>query len=247
MRRIRLTVSYDGTNYVGWQAQPNGLSVEEVLNQAVSSLVHEDIHVIGASRTDSGVHADMNIAVFDTESHIAAEKFKFAINTFLPGDIKIQASDEVDLFWHPRKMNTVKTYEYRILNRKIPIPKERNYSCFFYYDLDVEKMKRAAAVLVGTHDFKAFCSIHSTADTTVRTIYDIDIRREGDFIITRITGNGFLYNMVRIIMGTLIKIGTGIFPPDCMPEILDSLDRHRAGNTASAAGLTLKEIRFPDD
>ena len=128
MRRIRLTISYDGTNYVGWQLQPNGTAIEEVLNKALSKLLKEEIQVIGASRTDSGVHADGNICVFDTESRIPADKFRFALNEFLPQDIVVQDSDEVPLTFHPRKVNSRKTYEYRILNRKLPLPKERNYS-----------------------------------------------------------------------------------------------------------------------
>lgn len=247
MRRIRLDISYDGTRYVGWQMQPNGLSIEEVLNGAISKLLKEEIHVIGASRTDSAVHADQNVAVFNTESRIPAEKFKFAINEFLPHDITVQESWEVPLDWHPRKQCTVKTYEYRILNRKTPFPKEWNYAYYFYYGLDLEKMRRASDVLKGTHDFKSFCSIHTDKEDTVRTIYDIQIDRVGDIISIKITGNGFLYNMVRIIVGTLIKISTGIFPADAMPGILAACDRSKAGNTAPPQGLTLKEIHFEKD
>ena len=130
MRRIRLFIAYDGSAYVGWQAQPNGVSVEEVLTGALKKLLKENVLLIGASRTDSGVHADGNIAVFDTESRIPGDKFKFALNEFLPRDIVVQESDEVPLTYHPRKVNAEKTYEYRILNRKIPLPKERNYAYF---------------------------------------------------------------------------------------------------------------------
>ena len=242
MRRIKLTIAYDGTDYVGWQIQPNGTAVEEVLNGALSKLLHEEIQVIGASRTDSGVHADGNIAVFDTESRIPADKFKFALNEFLPGDIVVQQSEEVAPTWHPRKVNSRKTYEYRILNRKIPLPRERRYSYFYYYDLDVEKMDRAAKVLLGEHDFKSFCSIRTQVEDTVRRIYDVSVTREGEFVVLRITGNGFLFNMVRIIAGTLIKIGSGIFPEASMGEILEARDRAKAGPKAPAEGLTLKSI-----
>lgn len=242
MRRIRLTISYDGTNYVGWQLQPNGTAIEEVLNKALSKLLKEEIQVIGASRTDSGVHADGNICVFDTESRIPADKFRFALNEFLPQDIVVQDSDEVPLTFHPRKVNSRKTYEYRILNRKLPLPKERNYSYFYYYDLDVEKMQRAASVLVGEHDFKSFCSIRTDVEETVRRIYECTVRKEGDVITIRISGNGFLYNMVRIIVGTLVKIGCGMIPEESMKEILEARDRAKAGPRAPAQGLTLKSI-----
>jgi len=243
MRRILLTVSYDGTNYVGWQYQPNGTSIEEVLNQALRKLLKEpSVYVIGCSRTDSGVHADGNLCVFDTESRIPADKFRFALNEFLPRDIVIQDSCEVPSDYHPRKRNSVKTYEYRILNRKIPLPRERNYAYFYYYPLDMEKMQKAASVLLGEHDFKSFCSIRSSVEDTVRRIYRADFRKEGDMLIFTISGSGFLYNMVRIIVGTLVKIGNGIFPEDCMEEILEARDRSHAGPCAPAMGLTLKSI-----
>ena len=243
MRRILLTVSYDGTNYVGWQYQPNGISVEEVLNGALRKLLKEpSVYVIGCSRTDSGVHADGNLCVFDTESRIPADKFKFALNEFLPRDIVVQESTEVPPDYHPRKRNSIKTYEYRILNRKIPIPQERNYSYFYYYPLDEKKMQKAASVLLGEHDFRSFCSIRTSAEDTVRRILRADVVRDGDFITFTISGNGFLYNMVRIIVGTLVKIGNGIFPEDCMEEILEARDRAKAGPRAPAMGLTLKSI-----
>ena len=243
MRRILLTVSYDGTNYVGWQYQPNGTSIEEVLNQALRKLLKEpSVYVIGCSRTDSGVHADGNLCVFDTESRIPGEKFRFALNEFLPRDIVIQDSCEVPADYHPRKRNSVKTYEYRILNRKIPLPKERNYAYYYYYPLDERKMQKAASVLLGEHDFRSFCSIRTSVEDTVRRIYRADVVREGDFITLTFSGNGFLYNMVRIIVGTLVKIGNGIFPEDCMEEILEARDRAKAGPRAPAMGLTLKSI-----
>ncbi|MBO7363912.1 MAG: tRNA pseudouridine(38-40) synthase TruA [Lachnospiraceae bacterium] len=243
MRRILLTIAYDGTNYVGWQAQPNGTSIEEVLGAALSRLLHEEVRVTGASRTDSGVHADGNLAVFDTGSRIPAEKFTFALNPFLPEDIKVQASREVPPSFHPRKMNSVKTYEYRILNRTVPVPKERNYAYFYYYPLDAGKMDRAAKALLGEHDFTSFCSIHTNAEDRVRRIYACDVRREGEVVTLRISGSGFLYNMVRIIAGTLVQIGSGLRPEADMAAILEARDRAAAGPKAPAQGLTLKSIR----
>lgn len=245
MKRIRLTVAYDGTNYCGWQLQPNGVTIEEVLNKALSELLHEKIQVIGASRTDSGVHARGNIAVFDTESRIPPEKICFAVNQRLPEDIRVQKSEEVPLSFHPRKANCVKTYEYRILNRKIDMPLNRLYCHFCYFDLDVEKMRKAAACLLGEHDFKSFCTVRSQAEETVRTIYSLDIHKDPDDVITiRISGSGFLYNMVRIITGTLVKIGMGVWPPEHMEEILEARDRAAAGPTIPARGLCLLSMKY---
>ena len=244
MKRIKLIVAYDGTNYCGWQTQINGITVEEVLNKTLSGLLKEDIRVIGASRTDSGVHALGNVAVFDTESKIPGDKFSFALNQRLPEDIRIQESCQVADDFHPRFCNTIKTYEYKILNRKFALPTERLYSAFVYYPLDVEKMQMAAAYLVGEHDFKSFCSSRSQVENTVRTITDITIDKAGDMIHIRISGNGFLYNMVRIIVGTLMKIGLGIWPEDCMESILEAKDRTKAGPKAEAKGLTLVEIKY---
>jgi tRNA pseudouridine38-40 synthase len=244
MKRVKLIVAYDGTNYCGWQIQINGITIEEVLNKTLSELTGEDIHVIGASRTDSGVHALGNVAVFDTESRIPGEKFSFALNQRLPEDIRIQESCQVADDFHPRYCDTIKTYEYKILNRRFDMPTMRLYTTFVYYPLDVEKMKKAAVCLVGEHDFKSFCSTRSQVENTVRTITDIDISQNGDVISIKISGNGFLYNMVRIIVGTLMKIGLGIWPEDCMESILEAKDRSKAGPKAEAKGLTLMEIRY---
>ena len=244
MKRIKLIVAYDGTNYCGWQTQINGITVEEVLNKTLSGLLKEDIRVIGASRTDSGVHALGNVAVFDTESKIPGDKFSFALNQRLPEDIRIQESCQVADDFHPRFCDTIKTYEYKILNRKFALPTERLYSAFVYYPLDVEKMQMAAAYLVGELDFKSFCSSGSQVESTVRTITDISVEKHGEMISIRVSGNGFLYNMVRIIVGTLMKIGLGVWEPERMEEILNACDRNAAGPKAEARGLTLVEIRY---
>ena len=244
MKRVKLVVAYDGTNYHGWQVQDNGITIEEVLNQTISELVQEDIKVIGASRTDAGVHACGNVAVFDTESRIPGDKFSFALNQRLPEDIRIQESCEVDVDFHPRYADTVKTYEYNILNRRFELPSKRLYAAFCYYPMDIERMNQAAAYLVGEHDFKSFCSAGAQVQTTVRTIYAVNVTKEDDMVHIRITGNGFLYNMVRIIAGTLIQVGTGLMESEQMKEILEARDRSKAGPTAVAKGLTLVEIRY---
>lgn len=242
MRRIKLTVAYDGTNYCGWQVQPNGITIEEVLNRAISKLTEEKISVIGASRTDSGVHALGNVAVFDTESRIPAERFSYALNQRLPEDIVVVKSEEVELSWHPRYQKTLKTYEYHIFNAKTPVPTKRLYSSFVSFELDVKRMREGAAYLLGEHDFAAFCCIHTNAKTTVRTITDLQIlqnEQNPEDITIRITGNGFLYNMVRIIAGTLIKVGDGNIAVDSIGDILEACDRNAAGPTAPAHGLTM--------
>lgn len=239
MKRVMLKVAYDGTNYHGWQIQPNVITIESVLNKTLSELFHEDIKVIGASRTDTGVHAMGNIAVFDTAARIPAEKISYALNQRLPEDIRIQLSTEVASDFHPRHQNSKKTYEYKILNCAFPMPVYRLYSYFTYVKLDAEKMSKAASYLVGEHDFKSFCSTRTVAETTVRTIYDIDVEKAQDMIVIRITGSGFLYNMVRIIAGTLMEAGKGTIAPEYMADILKAHDREKAGPTLPACGLTL--------
>ncbi len=246
MKRVMLTVAYDGTNYHGWQLQPNVITVESVLNEKLSELFQEEIKVIGASRTDTGVHALGNIAVFDTEARMPAEKVSYALNQRLPEDIRIQKSQEVLSDFHPRHQNSRKTYEYRILNREFPQPIHRLYAHFTYVPLDVERMQRAADYLVGEHDFKSFCSVNTVAETTVRTIYGLQVEKQGEMITIRVTGSGFLYNMVRIIAGTLMEVGRGNMEPEEMAEILKALDRTKAGPTAPACGLTLVSYQFEE-
>ena len=246
MKRVKLTVAYDGTNYCGWQVQPNGITIESELNKHLSELLKEEIHVIGASRTDAGVHAKGNVAVFDTSARMPAEKISYALNTRLPEDIRIQKSCEVAADFHPRFRKTVKTYEYKICNRRFPDPCTRLYSLFYYWDLDTEKMRQAAQYLVGTHDFTSFCTNKPEVTDRVRTIYSLDVLQDGEMITIRVCGNGFLYNMVRIITGTLLRVGSGMIKPEEIPEILDAKDRSRAGETARPHGLTLVKIEYPE-
>lgn len=242
--RVKLIVAYDGTNYKGWQVQPNGITIEEVLNKKLTELLGEEIVVTGASRTDSGVHSMGNVAIFDTHTRMPADKISFALNQRLPEDIVVQGSCEVPGDWHPRFVSSQKTYEYRILNRTFRMPTRRLDTYFYHYPLNVEKMKEAASYLVGEHDFKSFCAVGAQVKTTVRTIYACDVFWENDIITIRVTGNGFLYNMVRIIAGTLIKIGGGELPPEEMREILAACDRSAAGPTAPAHGLTMMGIEY---
>ena len=244
MKRIKLTVAYDGTDYCGWQVQPNGMTVEEILNRELSALTGEEVKVIGASRTDAGVHAEGNVAVLDTETGIPAERIAYALNCRLPEDIVAVKSEEVPGDWHPRYQCSVKTYEYRILNREMPDPVCRRSTVHVSYPLNLGDMRTAAGYLKGEHDFKSFCSPHTEVKDTVRTVHSLEIEKEGDIITVRISGNGFLYNMVRIIVGTLINVGRGACPPEKVKEILEARDRRKAAATAPAKGLVLKHIRY---
>lgn len=252
-KRIRIIVAYDGTNYHGWQIQKNGITIESELNRALTELTGEEIRVIGASRTDAGVHALGNIAVFDTASPIPAEKFAYALNARLPEDIRIMKSEEVAADWHPRKRVSRKTYEYRICLGEIQQPVRRLYAHHVYRSLDLESMRSAAAQLVGEHDFKSFCQENAQVENTVRTIYSLELESGGengsdrDELVIRVTGGGFLYNMVRIIVGTLLEVGLGRRTAEDVKKILEAKDRDTAGPTAPAKGLTLVKYEFPKE
>ena len=244
MKRIGLVVAYDGTNYCGWQTQPNGITVQGVLNDTLSELLGEKIETIGASRTDAGVHAMGNVAVFDTNTRIPGEKISYALNQRLPEDIRIQLSEEVEPDFHPRYCDSEKTYEYRILNRKFPVPTERLYTYFYHYKLDVDKMKAATSYLIGQHDFASFCGNRHMKKSTVRTIFSIDlVERDGEIEILY-CGNGFLQNMVRILTGTLIEVGRGERAPESMPALLKAKERKQAGYTAPPQGLRLEKVTY---
>lgn len=248
MKRIRLRVAYDGTKYQGWQKQKSKDvdTIEGELNKAISDLLGKDIEVIGASRTDAGVHAYSNVAVFDTELNIPVDKYAFALNTRLPEDIRVQYSDEVSKNWHPRKVKCTKTYMYRILNRQIEIPSERLYTHFCYYELDIEKMKEACNYFIGTHDFTSLCSIKTSTLSNIRTIYNLEVIENSDIIEIIVQGNGFLYNMVRIIAGTLVAVGMGKIKSEDITDIIKAKDRRLAGQTLSARGLFLIDIDYED-
>ncbi len=252
MKRYQLTVAYDGTNYHGWQIQDNGITVEEVLNQTLSKVLSQPVEVMGASRTDAGVHALGNLAVFDGETSIPGDKLHFALNPHLPEDIRIISSREVRADFHPRFVPSYKTYEYHIINGRIMPPTLRKYAAHIPRKLDVDAMRQAGQYLIGRHDFKSFCASKAQVKTTVRQIISLEVEEgkeifvnEDTFcreIILRVTGAGFLYNMVRIIAGTLIKAGLHVYPPEYVREILEAKDRTKAGETAPAQGLFLKQI-----
>ncbi len=244
--RIKLTIAYDGTAYHGFQCQKNGVAVQDVVNQAASELFQCEIKTVGASRTDAGVHARGNVAVFDVETRIAPSKIAFALNARLPEDIRIVESRQVSDDWHPRYQATIKTYSYHIINRVHPDPLLRHIQMHLYYPLDEKMMNEAAKYLIGEHDFASFCSAGNSTATTVRTIYDANVTRDGDHIVFTVKGNGFLYNMVRILAGTLMEIGQGMYPPEAMRSIIEARDRKAAGPTAIAKGLILEKIEYPE-
>ena len=245
-KRIRLKISYDGTAYHGWQIQDDMITVEGVLTEAVREAVGSPVEVIGASRTDAGVHALGNVAVFDADTPIPADKMSMVLNKLLPDDISVVCSDEVPLDWHPRKQDCRKTYEYRIYTSPVRMPLKRLYAHYTYSDLDIGEMDRAAAFFTGEHDFTAFCAAGSQATTFTRTIYACSVKKDGNEAVISVTGSGFLYNMVRIIAGTLFEVGLGRKKADDIPGIIDSLDRRKAGPTLPACGLTLIGYEYED-
>ena len=244
MRRIHLIVEYDGTDYAGWQRQSNAMTVQEWLERAVKKLTGETVCVHGASRTDAGVHALGQSAHFDTESRIPEDKFAFALNTILPPDIRVSRSEEVDGEFHSRFSGKGKRYRYLIYAAPHAGALNRRTHAHVIYPLDVEKMRAEAASLVGTHDFGAFAASGSVVKDTVRTIYRADVLQNGPEITLIVEGNGFLYNMVRIIAGTLIGVGSGKIEPGAFRRAIESGSRLDLGITAPAHGLTLMEVFY---
>ena len=246
-RRILLTISYDGTNYAGWQLQENAVAVQQRLEEALQKLTGEFIRVTGASRTDAGVHALGQRVHFDTTSRIPPDKYPFALNTCLPPDIRVLEGKAVSGDFHARFDAKGKRYTYRIHNAPHASALYRNLSAHIPQKLDVGLMQQALPDLLGTHDFSAFQASGGTAKTTVRTISDVRLDQQGDDLTLTIFGNAFLYNMVRIIAGTLADIGMGRKAPDAFRRALDTLDRLELGITAPACGLELTRVYYEDE
>ncbi len=244
MRNIKLTIEYDGTNYSGWQSQKNALSVQAVIESAIKELTGEDCRLTGAGRTDAGVHALGQVANFYTNSAIPAQRFSYALNGLLPRDIVVIASHEVDVDFHSRFSAVGKRYRYLVYNFPMPSALLRNRAYHVPFALDLKAMQEAAGYLIGKHDFAAFSASGSSVKTTVRTVTSASLEKSDRLITLDITGDGFLYNMVRIIMGTLVEVGLGKMEPGAVEEILESRDRGRAGATAPPHGLYLAEVYF---
>ena len=244
MRRIALIIEYDGTNYVGWQIQPNGVSVQQTIDDAFEKLIGERPVLHASGRTDSGVHAKAQVAHFDTECRIPADKICYALNTRLPGDVRIKSSFETPGDFHARFCVKEMHYEYRILNAPHSSAFLRNTALHVHYPLKKERLDRAAEYFLGEHDFNAFRSSGSCSTSTVRTIYASEWRREGELLVYHVAGSGFLYNMVRIMTGTMLRIGLGFEEPELVKEALEHAERSYAGDTAPAHGLMLSRVKY---
>ena len=247
MKRVLLSVEYDGTNYAGWQRQSNGLAVQQVLEKALSEACGEPVSATGSSRTDAGVHALAQQVHFDTASSIPPEKFPFVLNTVLPPDIRVQSGREVPADFHARFLSCGKTYTYRILNRRHGSALLRNVCWHVPVPLDLPAMRNALSALPGTHDFAAFQAAGGAAKTTVRTLDRADLERDGDLLRLTVSGNAFLYNMVRIIAGTMAEIGLRRLDPDAFRCALGTGNRLDLGMTAPPHGLELTEVRYPPE
>jgi tRNA pseudouridine38-40 synthase len=245
MRNIKLLIEYDGTNYQGWQIQPEGPTIQGMLEEKLSRLTGERIHVIGSGRTDSGVHAFGQVAHFKTQSQMDIRTIQRALNSLLPPDIVIQEVEEVDESFHARKHSKSKIYEYRILNRNLRSAFHRGYVWYIPQKLNLTEMKKATQGLIGEHDFSAFRTVGSPTRTAVRRVIRAEWKRGRDGLIRfEIEANGFLKQMVRSIIGTLVEIGKGRMKASDFRQILNSKDRKKAGPTAPAQGLFLKEVKY---
>ncbi len=244
LRRVLLTVEYRGTRYAGWQRQSNGPGVQEELERAVTKASGVPTAVVGASRTDAGVHALGQRAHFDTAANIPDDKWPFVLNTMLPGDIKAVKSQRVGETLHARFSARGKEYEYRIFNRRFPSPLRSDFTAFVPLPLDFAGMENALNRIVGRHDFAAFAAAGHSAKTTVRTMREARLTRDGDEIVIHVAGDAFLYNMVRIIAGTLIAVGLGKLGENAFDEAFNTGSRLSLGPTAPPQGLTLLRVWY---
>lgn len=242
--RIKIVLSYDGTDFCGWQRQTNGVSVQQTVENAVFDLRGEKVIVTASGRTDAGVHAAGQVAHFDTNANIPPEKFYKALNTFLPDSVKVLSSEKVADNFNARKSAKRKTYEYSLYLSDTENPLKERYGTRVYGDIDIEKMRAAAKLLEGEHDFKAFSATGSSVKTTVRTVYGITVEKSGEDIKIRVTGNGFLYNMVRIIAGALVKAGKGELSESDIIKALETGERNLLGETLPAKGLCLLNAEY---
>ncbi len=244
MRNIKLTIEYDGKDFDGWQKQPNKLNIQGEIERAIEELTGEKVELIASGRTDAGVHALGQVANFKTSSNFPTEKFPIAINSKLKKLIRIKEAEEVDERFHSRYNCKKKTYRYIINNSKQGTAIYRSLEYFMPVKLDVEAMKKAIKYFEGEHDFKAFKASGTSSKSSVRKIYKTKITEENERIIIELTGNGFLYNMVRIIVGTLVDVGMGKIKPEEIEDIINSGDRKRAGKTLPAHALYLVQVKY---
>ena len=244
MRNIKLVIEYDGKSFNGWQKQPNKLNIQGEIEKAIEEITGEKIDLIASGRTDAGVHSLGQVANFKTNSTIDVEKIPYAINSKLKKSIVIKSAEEVPERFHSRYSVHSKTYRYTINNSKFGTALYRDMEYHFPIELDEKKMQKAAKFFEGEHDFKAFKASGTSSKSSVRTIYKATVERKDDRVIIELTGNGFLYNMVRIIAGTLIDVGIGKIKPEEVKEIIEKKERKNAGKTLPARGLCLLEVDY---
>ncbi|MFF0830893.1 tRNA pseudouridine(38-40) synthase TruA [Brevibacillus sp. NPDC003359] len=244
MKRLRCVLAYDGTDFSGFQVQPDQITVQGEIEAALKRVTGEDIQVFGSGRTDAGVHARGQVIHFDTSSNIPMDKWRFVLNNQLPNSIVIRTVEEVDASFHARFDVQVKEYRYCIDNNPVADVFRHRYADHVRFPLDVDAMQQAAHYLVGEHDFTSFCSAKTFVEDKVRTVYGLIVEKSGDEVWVTCRGNGFLYNMVRIIVGTLVEVGQGKRNPAELREILAACDREKAGKTAPAKGLTMWEVVY---
>lgn len=244
MRRLLVTIRYDGSAYHGYQVQSNALTVQEVFQNAVQKVFGERLDVKGCSRTDSGVHANMYCISFDTDMNISNESVVLALNTYLPEDVAAYDCREVGMDFHPRYNCKSKEYLYKIYNGKYRNPFYAKYALWYRWNIDAEYLNNEAQAFVGKYDYSGFCSIKSNVEDTVREIYSCKVWREGDFVYFKVCGDGFLYNMVRIMVGTLLFVSEGKIKSGELKNIILSKDRKKAGKTAPPQGLYLNNVSY---
>ena len=244
MRTIKLVIEYDGTAYCGWQLQPNGLSIQEVMEGALAKILGASVRLHSSGRTDAGVHAHGMVAVFTTDSTIPLGAFSDGLNSLLPPDIAVREAAEAESGFNPRADATGKHYRYTIFTGARRSPLVRLYAWHLRGNLDLEKMRKGAAHFPGEHDFAAFRTSGCAAKTTVRRIHSVDISRSGDFVIIDVRGSGFLRNMVRVMVGTLVAVGKGKLPPVAVAMLLEGKSGFPAGATAPSHGLCLMEVVY---
>ena len=244
MRNIKLTIEYDGKDFNGWQKQPNKLNIQGEIERSIKDITGEDVDLIASGRTDAGVHALGQVANFKTDSNIPVEKIPIALNTKLKRSIRILAAEEVDERFHSRYNCKKKTYKYVINNSANGTAIYRNLEYNFSQELNVDKMNEAVKYFIGEHDFKGFKASGTSSKSSVRTIYDAKVYKNGDRVNIELTGNGFLYNMVRIISGTLIDVGIGKILPEEVPDIINSKERTKAVKTLPPNGLYLIKVEY---
>lgn len=245
MAKIKLVMEYDGSHYHGFQRQLNANTIQAELEQAIYHISRESVAVIASGRTDAGVHALGQVAAFSTETEIPADKWCLALNSFLPDDIRILESEAVSSAFHPQYDALYKSYCYLIYRKKERAAFYRKYALLCDQQLDIKAMQSGCNHILGRHNFRCFCASGSGAKTWERTVHICNLADEGDWLKLNITADGFLYNMVRIIMGTLLEIGRGRFQPEQITEIIASCQRSQAGPTAAPQGLYLCSVRYP--